>query len=126
MNIIKAIINDFKKDYDVIKRLFKGELELTEEHKEVFTEIFNPKEWFRLFKADKFYFLVILLAFTSGILMSSQYYENKANSFILDFCVDEPINPYSNFTFNLTSMQKSHPSYPIIDIEPKEIIGLGS
>ena len=78
MAIIRAIINDFKKDYYCIKKLIKDK----HFRKESGTRIgiffrYSKNNFGTLLKEYWLWYLIIFFAFCCGFLIASQYYKGK-------------------------------------------------
>ena len=103
-DVIKFIYKDFKSDFTFLYGVLRGKANIRKVSQEEWNEL---KDFGGLAKANWLLFLLLTLAFTTGIGVSANYYENKANNFIIENCIDE----YGN-----SNMPES-PFFQILDEE---------
>jgi hypothetical protein len=85
MNPIKAIINDLKSDAETVGEIFTGKYKtkytMNDVKKAVKDAIKDPMSYV--------FIILIIAAFLSGILYSGKYWQDKANSFVIDTCMEQ-------------------------------------
>ncbi len=98
MNIIKAIINDFKTDIQFLKKVSSGEYKFPYTLREVLDirpMLKDPKTWI--------FFMILILAVMTGMQISAKHYQRlaneeiiKANDFVNSHCPVNTSGYYSN------------------------------
>ncbi len=79
MNIIKAIINDFKTDIEFLKKVVNGEYKFPYTLKEVLDIRPILKDTYTWI-----FFMIIIAAVFTGMFVSAKYYQFKANEEIIE------------------------------------------
>lgn len=98
ITLIKFLLSDLKEDIKTINGIIKGT------HTQNFNkEVFKEKDFIKNFlKENWMLFMCCILMFLVGWVMAAKHYQNLANTFILENCVDNIGNMINASTANIT------------------------